>query len=143
MLEFLMGETVVPACNRSLLDAYKFEQPSDLMKAPLLHLVSRPDAWENWFQTQDAPTGPLHGMLFDQFATASQAAISGLGVALLPEFLTKGEFSRGDLVRALDLPTRSVQNYYLAWPSHRSSYAPLQAFRDWVIKESREAGERD
>src|SRR5690349_9767766 len=34
-----------------------------------------------------ALTEPFHGMLFDQFATAAQAAISGLGLALLPEFL--------------------------------------------------------
>ena len=135
MLEFLMGETVVPACSRSFLERYKFAKPSDLLDAPLLHLASRPDAWERWFEAQEVPIEPLHGMLIDQFATASQAAISGLGVALLPEFLIADEIFRGDLVPALDRPMRSSERYYLAWPPSRSSYAPLQAFRSWILTE--------
>jgi LysR family transcriptional regulator, glycine cleavage system transcriptional activator len=137
-LELLMSETVVPACSRSLLEECKFRKPGDLVKAPLLHLVSRPDAWERWFMMHKALTGPLHGMLFDQFAMAAQAAISGLGLALLPEFLIKDELARGDLVRALDLPMQSTEKYYLAWPASRSSYAPLVAFRHWIVREAQE-----
>jgi hypothetical protein len=54
-------------------------------------------------------------MLLDQFATASQAAISGLGVALLPEFLIEEELSTGKLVRTLDLPMKSAEAYYRLW----------------------------
>ena len=135
-LAFLMSETVVPACNRSLLEQYRFEKPSDLLRAPLLHLVSRPDAWERWFMMHGALAEPLHGMLFDQFATAAQAAISGLGLALLPEFLIQDELARGDLVRALDLPMQSTEQYYLAWPANRSAYPPLVAFRQWIVREA-------
>jgi LysR family glycine cleavage system transcriptional activator len=135
-LAFLMSETVVPACNQSLLEEYRFEKPSDLLRAPLLHLVSRPDAWEHWFMIHDALAEPLHGMLFDQFATAAQAAISGLGLALLPEFLIQDEVARGDLVRALNLPMRSTEQYYLAWPASRSAYSPLVAFRQWIVREA-------
>lgn len=135
-LAFLMSETVVPACNRSLLEQYRFEKPSDLLRAPLLHLVSRPDAWERWFMMHSALAKPLHGMLFDQFATAAQAAISGLGLALLPEFLIQDELERGDLVRALDLPMQSTEQYYLAWPANRSAYPPLVAFRQWIVQEA-------
>ncbi|MBB4038451.1 LysR family glycine cleavage system transcriptional activator [Microvirga flocculans] len=137
-LELLMSETVVPVCSPSLLDAYKFERPGDLLKAPLLHLVSRPDAWEHWFEAQDALTEPLHGMLFDQLATAAQAAISGLGIALLPAFLIEDELKRRDLVPAIDLPMRSAGQYYLAWPSSRSSYWPLVEFRQWIVRETQE-----
>lgn len=137
-LEYLMSETVVPACSPALVESFGFEQPSDLLKAPLLHLVSRPDAWERWFEEHDALTGLLHGMLFDQFATAAQAAISGLGVALLPEFLIKEDLERGDLVRALNLPMASREQYYLAWPANRSSYWPLAAFRRWIVQEAQD-----
>jgi LysR family glycine cleavage system transcriptional activator len=138
-LELLMSETVVPTCSHSLLEEYKFEKPSDLLRAPLLHLVSRPDAWERWFMMHNALNEPLHGMLFDQFATAAQAAISGLGLALLPEFLIQDELTRGDLVRALDLPMQSTEQYYVVWPAGRSSYAPLVAFRQWIVHEVQEA----
>jgi LysR family glycine cleavage system transcriptional activator len=135
-LAFLMSETVVPACNHSLLKEYKFEKPSDLLRAPLLHLVSRPDAWERWFMMYGALAEPLHGMLFDQFATAAQAATSGLGLALLPEFLIQDELARGDLVKALNLPMQSTEQYYLAWPTNRSTYPPLVAFREWIVQEA-------
>jgi LysR family glycine cleavage system transcriptional activator len=79
---------------------------------------------------------PLHGMLFDQFAMAAQAAISGLGLALLPEFLIQGEIARGDLVKALDMPMQSTERYYLAWPANRSAYPPLVAFREWIVQEA-------
>jgi DNA-binding transcriptional LysR family regulator len=140
---FLMGETVVPACNRSLREEYRFEQPGDLLKAPLLHLISRPDAWERWFMMHDALTQPLHGMLLDQFATAAQAAISGLGLALLPEFLIEEELARGDLVKALDRPMQSSEQYYLAWLANRSAYPPLAAFRRWIVQEAQRSDPRD
>jgi DNA-binding transcriptional LysR family regulator len=79
-------------------------------------------------------------MLFDQFATAAQAALSGLGVALLPKFLIETELARGDLCEAVDSAVESVERYYLAWPTNRAFHPPLQAFRAW-IKKAVSAGE--
>ncbi|MGQ9368059.1 LysR family transcriptional regulator [Azospirillum sp. ST 5-10] len=131
-LDPLMGETVVPACSPALLARHRFAAPADLLDAPLLHLVSRPDAWERWFEAMGVPARGVSGMLIDQFATAAQAATSGLGVALLPRFLIEGELARGDLVQAFDGPMESAGRYYLAWPSRRESHPPLQAFRRWI-----------
>lgn len=131
-LDFLMNETVIPACSRELLLTHQFKEAGDLIKAPLLHLVSRPDAWERWFRIMGIDVEDVHGMLVDQFAMAAQAAISGLGVALLPKFLIESELARGDLVEAIHGPVESAERYYLAWPSSRASYPPLQAFRTWL-----------
>lgn len=133
-LEFLMRETVIPACSRALREQYRFAAPADLLQAPLLHLVSRPEAWQRWLQAHGALASEARGMLFDQFAVATQAAISGLGVALLPRFLIEAELARGDLVEAVSdaQPIESAERYYLAWPMNRSSYPPLQAFRQWI-----------
>lgn len=133
-LEFLMGETVVPACNPDLRERLQIKQPSDLMNAPLLHLISRPDAWERWFQAMGLSPESVHGMLIDQFATAAQAAMAGMGVALLPKFLIETELARGDLVEAVNGAVESAGHYYLAWPPKRASYLPLQAFRLWLKK---------
>lgn len=138
-LDLLMSETVVPACSPELRDRHRFAQPADLLAAPLLHLVSRPDAWEHWFEAMGVRPEDVRGMLIDQFATVAQAATAGLGVALLPRFLFEGEFARGDLVTALDAPVESVGRYYLAWPTRRESYPPLQAFRDWIRREAASA----
>lgn len=132
----LRREFVVPACSPALAAEYTFSEPDDLRRAPLLNLTTRPDAWERWFASHGARPLPVHGMLFDHFATAAQAAISGLGVALLPTFLVDEELKRGDLVPALDLITESAERYYLAWPADRAAYPPLEALRDWLLEET-------
>ena len=138
-LALLMHETVVPACSPKLLLQNEFYEPADLVGAPLLHLTSRPDAWENWFAAHGVKHKSPAGMLLDQFAMAAQAASSGLGVALLPRFLIQRELDSGELVVALEVPSTSDGAYYLAWPSVRSSYPPLVAFRQWLAEEVREA----
>lgn len=134
-LTLLMREETIPACSPDFKHAHGIEAPSDLLYVPLLHLTTRPDAWERWFTETGVAFETLHGMLFDQFATASQAAIGGLGVALLPTFLIQDELARGELVAAVDRPMQSAQRYYLAFPRERAAYPPLVAFRDWIVKE--------
>lgn len=131
-LDFLMNETVVPACSREFFQRHPFSKAAELTQVPLLHLVSRPDAWERWFHTMGVEVGKVHGMLVDQFAMAAQAAICGLGVALLPRFLIENELARGDLIEAVSGAVQSAEKYYLAWPAGRAGYPPLQAFRAWL-----------
>ncbi|HBW60859.1 MAG TPA: LysR family transcriptional regulator [Comamonas kerstersii] len=133
-LAFLMSETVVPACSAAMWAQHQFSQPRDLIKAPLLHLASRPDAWRRWFEHQGCRVAETPGMLLDQFATAAQAATAGVGIALLPKFLIERELANGDLVHALPgcPEMESAERYYLAWPSSRTDYPPLQVFRDWL-----------
>ncbi|MFD2263196.1 LysR family transcriptional regulator [Lacibacterium aquatile] len=133
----LRHEDVIPACSPDLAARNGYSKPEDLRTAPLLHLTSRPDAWERWFEMSGLPAFTVQGMLFDQFATAAQAAVAGLGVALLPTFLIQEELQTGKLVRAVDLPMRSSEAYYLVWPHERAAYPPLAAFRDWILTETR------
>jgi LysR family transcriptional regulator, glycine cleavage system transcriptional activator len=135
-LTFLTSERTVPACSPELKSRYDLTKPADFLDVSLLHLTSRPDAWEKWFLANDTPFQRVHGMLFDQFATAAQAAVAGLGVALLPTFLIEEELKRGTLVAAIDLELESDQHYYLVNPVERASYAPLQAFHKWIVEEA-------
>ena len=134
---YLMGEDVVPACAPEMAARFGFATPADLRAAPLLHLTSRPDAWEKYFLRNGVDAQNVHGMLFDQFATAAQAAAAGMGVALLPTFLIEDEIAAGRLVRALDAPMRSDEAYYLCWPRDQESYEPLRLFCTWLSAETR------
>ena len=131
---YLMGESVVPACSPETYARYRFETAGDLLKAPLLHLTSRADAWERYLTQAGVEFDAVHGMLFDQFAPAAQAAASGLGVALLPEFLIEDELASGRLVRALEAPLRAIEAYYLVWPQGEEESEPLKRLRDWLIE---------
>lgn len=134
-MALLRSEEVVPACSSEFKNQRGFQAAADLKKVPLLSVSTRPNAWDLWFSAQAVAGGPGQIMYFDQFATVAQAAMVGVGVALLPTFLIQDELASGKLVRALNLPMESAERYYLVWPSERSAHAPLMIFRDWLLAE--------
>ncbi len=135
-LDFLFEETIFPACSKGLKAQHGFARAQDLLAAPLLHLTSRRQAWTQWFESQGIEGPQMGGISIDQFATATQAASAGLGVALLPEFLFRAELERGELVSALDVRSRSQGSYYLACAASKTWYPPLKAFRQWIQEQT-------
>lgn len=131
----LFGEAVLPVGSPALVERAGIETPRDIGKAPLLILLSRPDAWERWLEHHGAPSEGVHGMMFDQFEMLIQAARHGLGLALMPTFLIAEELAAKSLVPALLQPVASPHQYHLVCPSERASYAPLVAFREWLAEE--------
>jgi LysR family glycine cleavage system transcriptional activator len=131
----LFGETVLPVGSPELVSRFSFKSPDDIRRAPLLILLSRPDAWERWLARQGARDDGIRGMMFDHFEMVIRAARSGLGLALAPTFLIEEEIAAGQLVPALAPAQPSAEHYYLVIPSERGNYAPLAAFRDWLIGE--------
>ncbi len=127
----IMQEEVLPVCAPDFAAA-NIDSLDDLRAAPLLHLESRPDAWERWFALQGQTVAGLQGMLFDQFSTMIQATIHGLGVALLPSYLVQDDLRAGRLVQAWEGLGTSLGSYYLVWPNDRSAPEPLRSFRDWI-----------
>lgn len=127
----IMREEVLPVCAPAQLPVQR-QSAAWLREASLLHLDTRPDAWERWFAAQGEPAEGVRGMLFDQFSTMIQATIHGLGVALLPSYLIAAELEAGRLVKAWSGPPVSLGDYYLVWPQDRTEPAPLVSFRAWL-----------
>ena len=125
-----MREEVLPVCAPDLRQSTN--DPGWLRTAPLLHLDTRPDAWERWFAVHGLAAPGLRGMLFDQFSTMIPAVANGLGVALLPSYLVEYDLARGRLVTAHDGPAISLGSYYLVWPKERMIAPPLDSFRVWL-----------
>lgn len=127
----LMRESVIPAGPRALLPDGPVA-PRALLDMPLLHLESRPGAWEDWFRRRGVVVDRLGGMLFDQFAHLAEAAASGYGLALLPDFLFQAEARRGRLVAASEGHDPVEAGYYLVWPKGRTIARPLQRLIDFL-----------
>ncbi len=72
------------------------------------------------------------GMHFEQFSIAANAAVAGLGIALLPKFLIKHELQRHELVEILDSTLPTDNSYYLVTPNDKLDYAPVRAFKTWL-----------
>jgi DNA-binding transcriptional LysR family regulator len=134
----LFDERLVPACSPAFLAANPVAGPRDLLALPLLQIETRPMAWAAWFARHGVEERAPLGMMFDQFAQMILAAIDGLGVALLPEFLAGPELADGRLVAVGDA-VPSEGSYFLVWPQAGEKYPPLAAFRDWLEEETRSA----
>jgi LysR family glycine cleavage system transcriptional activator len=134
-MQRLQPEWVMPMCAPGVRDRFGFGQPADLLAAPLLHLTTRPDAWERYLSFAGCARAQVSGALFDQFATLASAAVAGIGIALLPLVLTEDERSTGRLVPAMDLGMESADAYHLVWPPEREAHPPLVAFRGWLARQ--------
>ena len=108
---------------------------NDILSYPLLQLESRTGDWGRWLAHHGSPGQRPPAMLFDQFATMTQGAIHGLGLALLPLFLIERELAEHRLIPAFGQPLKSLGSYYLVWPKDAPPRAPLASFRTWLSTE--------
>lgn len=110
--------------------------PLEILKMPLLHLTSRPGAWESWFLQQEIAPGHLRGPLFDQFLSLARAAASGLGVALLPDFLALREVTAGRMVQIGPPLQDPNSSYSLVWPKDPKPTQELKLLIEFLRKRS-------
>lgn len=133
----LFEERLIACCSQAFCADHPMQQPADLRDLPLLQLESRPNSWAAWFAHHGLEAPLAQGVMFDQFAPMMQAAVHGVGVALLPEFLAATEIREGRLIRTPGAVVTGVGTYYLVWPEGAEVTPPLAAFRDWIAAEAR------
>lgn len=131
----LMDEDVLPVCSPHLLRNTQAVTPDELAEMPLLQQATRPEAWRQWFDAQgvNAPRA-MAGPRYEQFSMQAAAAISGLGVALMPTLLVHDELASGALVVACARPLKAQRAYYLVQPQVAERPA-LAVFREWLIRQ--------
>ncbi|KIC27427.1 LysR substrate-binding domain-containing protein [Leisingera sp. ANG-M6] len=129
----LKHEQLLPVCAPQLLEGRRVEEPKDILKLPLLHIQTRTTAWKDWFEQKgiEAAAG-LSGTIYDQFATITQAALHGLGVALMPDYLVEQDLATGRLVALHPEAIETAGAYYLVWPERKSNAPALMKFRGWL-----------
>jgi LysR family glycine cleavage system transcriptional activator len=140
-LEHLMDEQVIVVSAPELLAELGppgRARPEDLFGRTLLQLQSRPSAWPEWLEAQGVTdeaglAAARRGPRFEHHLMVIQAAIAGLGVALLPTFLVQTELAEGRL--ATPFPDRvagTPRSYWLAYPERSAELPALVAFRAWL-----------
>lgn len=138
LAEYMTGREVLPVCRPGLLSREPgglARSPAALLRYPLLHHTTVPEAWSEWLgelgiETRKAWRGPR----FDQFSMLTQAAVSGLGIALIPRCLIESELATGALVVAHPARVLSKKGYYLCYPEQKQHLPALETFRHWVME---------
>lgn len=99
----------------------------------LLHLETRPMLWPEWLGAQGQPVARgFQGHRFDQISLLIEAALAGIGAALLPSYLIERELQAGDLRALTGGSLQTDTAYWVVIPDASASDPVPLAFRDWI-----------
>ena len=131
---YICREEIVPVAAPDFLARSSLSGSDLLLGSPLLHLDTRPGAWNDWFLMAGAGEAPAYrGHRFDQFSMIVQAAVAGLGIALLPRYLIEQELAEGSLRIVVDRPLRTENSYYLVVPVRELANPLVERFYEWIV----------
>ncbi|BDB27473.1 LysR family transcriptional regulator [Cupriavidus sp. P-10] len=109
-------------------------------RASLIHHQTLPDAWDEWFRLDGIPgEGGREGPRYEIMSMALNAAVAGMGVALLPPYMADDMVALGRLRRLSRRKWRYAKGYYLVYPEESAALQSLQVFREWLQEQARES----
>jgi len=127
-------ETVV-VCSPHLNQLAKVREPADLLAGPLLSVaVQRNDPWLDYFQQNGLQMPELSKSLrFLQMLMMREAAITGLGFAVVPLLLFQQDIQDGRLVQALQHTATARHGYHFLHRKTEDLNPKVKTFRKWLI----------
>ena len=128
----IMPEKLVVVAAPFILGDRSDLDDQSLLNLPLLQQSTRPTLWLDWFKSHDTdPRRALRGARMDHFDMVVDAAIAGMGLAIVPDIIARPALDRGDLVLATERQFETGDHYAMIMPvSGMSQTARL--FIDWV-----------
>lgn len=129
------GEVIVPVCRSDLI-VRRLKEPADLAAQTLINYVTEPYAWSDWLAGAGvSELKPLGNLKFEQMYFALQAALEGLGVVLVPLFLTIDDIISGRLSAPFGLLAARRRQYF-AYSSRSNPI--IESFYDCLLRAGRD-----
>ncbi|KAJ8135189.1 hypothetical protein OY671_011598, partial [Metschnikowia pulcherrima] len=137
--DYIVGREISPVCSpRSIPGGCSV--PADSSAYPSSHHTSALEGWRDWFEQAGCDSRrSSEGARFDQYASSSQAAAAGFGVASIPRCSIEDESRDGKSAVAIQSPIRARMGYYSCYPDQKANSPTSQAFRTWSMEVSRAA----
>ncbi|MEY4754955.1 MAG: hypothetical protein RJA44_2630 [Pseudomonadota bacterium] len=138
--EHLLPETLVAVASPALL-AGRACRPATLPELPLLQMSTRPQAWRQCFEAEGLPPErSMAGPRMELFSMLTEAALQGMGAALIPRLLIEAELADGRLLPLTPADLPSDRAYWLIHPDSRRLDPALAAFRAWLLAQTAAGG---
>ena len=128
----LMDEDLCLVCSPEL--AARLKCLDDINQMTLLQHTTRPGLWQLWADTLNVNLTTEKKFGVEHFYMLSQAAVSGMGVALIPRFFIEDELKSGKLVIPFQADFTSPYRYYLLTPKSSNLPLKVQSFIDWLLE---------
>lgn len=140
MAEKLFTAALIPVAAPQV--AASMKRVGDLIHHTLLEVSHAPQAWPRWLSESGLEPARFRRRLsFDYSTYAIQAALDGLGVALVRPPYVQDDLDAGRLVRLFDLALVDPgQAWHLIYRPEALNEPPFAAFRDWLLAEVGQTG---
>jgi LysR family glycine cleavage system transcriptional activator len=136
----LFTEQLTPVCSPRLATTERpLDTPRNLENFTLLHARLRPDDWRIWLNAVGLNNFKMaHEQIYETRNFAIQAAVDGLGVAVVDPSLAAGEIESGRLIQPFRQTLTGENAYYLVYPQKRETDPAIIALQNWLLDESTE-----
>jgi LysR family glycine cleavage system transcriptional activator len=132
----LVDGLYIPVCHPRLLERYDGDA-CDLIANARRIQHSTFNEWRAWSDAAGvdlAAAGPC--MVLEDYLVALKAAVTGEGVALMPEVLVRDHISRGDLVVFSPVSVESDYTFYIAQPTGGPPKPHIRDVLNWLQVEA-------
>jgi DNA-binding transcriptional LysR family regulator len=133
----LFSGRLIAVCRPDI--AKRLKTPTDLAREKLLDVRHSPDDWPRWLAAAGLPDrAQFQSVAFDYSAFAIQAALDGLGVALIRAPYITGDLREGRLVAPFPIAVEDAQQRWrLIYRAEARSHAAFRTFRRWLLTKAR------
>lgn len=108
-----------------------------MLKTTLLIHEKQFNSWMNWLsEAHNLDASETKFMTFETHQMLIEAAICGLGIAVVPEIIVRRELQSGMLVELFRPEIQDGDGIYFVYCRSRSSHKNIISFRDWLIKKA-------
>lgn len=129
----LANDDLVAVVNRDLYDIDDLTHPRDITRHNLLHMKSRIFGWANWMEKAGVSNAEnLRGQVFDHFFLCIEAALMGMGIALVPKIFVSRELAEKRLT--LLFPDIRVvgSGFFAFYQSDSEKVSEITKIIDWL-----------
>jgi len=141
----LLGRKLGVVCSPLLQAPGTLHHPRDLIGKPLLAYTGElRDVWGDYF-VHFGLTLPDLGKAprFYQMLMLAEAAMSGLGFALVPLFLFESELRSGRLIQILPQTFESERGYFITYRQGMDNDKKVRTFKKWLLIKAHQQAEDD
>jgi len=134
----IFPESLTPVCSPKFIEGdTPLKSFEDIQYYPLLHTESSQKDWYNWIYQKGIENVSLkRHHFFELEMSAIQAAISGLGIALVNRHFIKDDLKIGILIEPFDTPPLLNESYYLVYPKSIMDRKSIILFKDWLVAQA-------
>ncbi|WP_089176735.1 LysR substrate-binding domain-containing protein [Bosea sp. AS-1] len=134
----LFAEEIAVVASPKLIPLGTTLENKDFANFPLLQNASRPSIWLHWLRLSGLTyQGRIQGTRFAHTEMLINAALQGIGIAIVPTCYIEAELAFNELHMPFGPPILSGDSYFAVHPERKAQLQSVMAFREWAMRETR------